>query len=111
MASTFPDLGPLQRTVESLSARVAALEQTPANDSSDAISELAAVADLTNRVFGISPAIKPTVDPESGSPYIVVQVRAVGTDEEILERARTWHRVFADEFATATRYSLSVLFE
>lgn len=51
------------------------------------------------------------MDPESGPSYVVLEVTAIGTDEEILERVRRWHRLFAAEFATTTRYSLSVLFD
>ena len=65
MASASSDIGPLERTVESLSARVSALEQRHDNSSAAILGELAAVAEMTKGVFGVAPEIKPTIDPDT----------------------------------------------
>ena len=73
--------------------------------------EVLAVTEMTKAVFGQVPTVIPTVDPDFQDSYLVVRVSGRGTDEELVEQVRLWHRRFANEFATETRYSLSVDFE
>ncbi|MGI8982140.1 MAG: hypothetical protein ACR2FY_23155 [Pirellulaceae bacterium] len=47
---------------------------------------------LTRALFGGTPSIVPGVDPEYDEAFFVVEVRASGTTEEILQLNDQWHR-------------------
>jgi len=112
MTSIFPDdaIHQLQLTVDALSSRVSQLEQRD-SPPCDPAAELASISEMTRAVFGKSPTIIPTFDPESDTAYVVVQVSAVGNDEAIAALVRAWHKRLANEFATGGVYSLSVVFD
>jgi hypothetical protein len=92
-----------------MSSRIASPEERESH-ACDPAAELSSIAEMTRSVFGATPVIVPTADPESDADYLVVQVPAVGSDDEIAESVRTWHKRLAD-FTTEAVYCLSVVFD
>ena len=64
--------------------------------SSPSEDELRQVGELTQRVFGQPAEFRAVVDPDGGDTYVDVEVRIVGTDEEVARQANEWHRALGE---------------
>jgi hypothetical protein len=85
-----------------VSGMIAGAAERPASDTHQR------VAELTKCIFGRPALVQHEHDPECGDEYFRVSVAAAGSEEEVLQQYRDWHRRLpqaAGEFSD--RYCLS----
>jgi hypothetical protein len=97
--------------LENLRVRVEQMEQPPAPASPSAADELKRIEQVTQEIFGASPTFKLVRCPENSDAYIVVEVPATGTREEMRLLSQQWHHFLVDEMPPTSSYSLSVRFQ
>jgi hypothetical protein len=97
--------------LENLRVRVEQMEHTTSCNGSSAAEELESIERFTRELFGSSPTFKLVRCPENGDAYVVVEVPATGSREEMRILSQKWHRFLVDRMPPTSSYSLSIQFQ
>jgi hypothetical protein len=100
----------LYEKFEVLQARMDFLENSKSSVPSPAGHELETVTRITREAFGADPVFRLEQYIECEGSYVVVEVPAMGTDEEIDTKSDQWHREIARQITPTSSYCLSLLF-
>jgi hypothetical protein len=116
MAFALPDLAAFRTTVESLSARLEALEQARPEghlvpvDPCDTLEITERVKALTRDIFSSEATVTVGKDPEYHDRSFIVSVACGGSIDEIVAKSDRWHRQLHLAAKNLTPlYSLSII--
>jgi hypothetical protein len=98
----------LRMEFELLRTRVENIAQSRSVDLTPAPQELPIVQQISREIFGVNPIFKLEQELECEGSYIVVELPAIGTEEEIHQRSREWHRRIAEHRPHLSSYALSL---
>ena len=97
--------------LENLRVRVEQMEHAPNKPASSATEELDILEQFTQKLFGTSPTFKLVRCPENGDAYVVVEIPASGSRDEMRLLSQQWHHFLVENMPPTSSYSLSIKFK